>query len=160
MQTEPQEWAALFYLCGHFNRPDAQDPFVSALDDIRAVGASAQLSVAVYLDLESGARRFALRAGDTEPGVVEAIGAVNSGIPTPWSSFSSGRSMRARRAATSSSWRASGSWTTIRWSGGHRSTPAAPLPSATTVRPTMRSSCTSCRTCSAALSRRGRRAAW
>ena len=79
--SEPQEWAALFYLCGHFNRPDAQDPFVSALDDIRAVGASAQLSVAVYLDLESGARRYALRAGDTEPAVVEAIGAVNSGDP-------------------------------------------------------------------------------
>ncbi len=87
MTTEPQEWAAIFYLCGHFNRPDAQDPFVAALDDIRAAGASAQLSVAVYLDLESGARRFALRAGDTEPGVAEAMGAVNSGDPRTLEQF-------------------------------------------------------------------------
>ncbi len=85
--SEPQEWAAIFYLCGHFNRPDAQDPFVSALDDIKAVGASAQLSVAVYLDLESGARRFALRAGDTEPAVAEAIGAANSGDPDTLEQF-------------------------------------------------------------------------
>ncbi len=72
-----QEWAVLFYLCGHFNRPNARDPFVTALEELRAVGGSAGMSAAAYLDLESGARRIALRAG--EPVETEFIGAVNSG---------------------------------------------------------------------------------
>ncbi len=61
-----QEWAVLFYLCGHFNRPDERDPFVHALDEIRQLGATNEMSAAVYLDLESGAQRVAMRPG--EPG--------------------------------------------------------------------------------------------
>jgi hypothetical protein len=80
-----QEWAALFYLCGHFNREDAKDPFVAALEDIRSVGGSADMSAAVYLDLESGAQRIALRAG--EPTESEYIGAVNSGDPQTLEQF-------------------------------------------------------------------------
>jgi CHAT domain-containing protein len=72
-----QEWATLFYLCGHYNRPGEQDPFVSALNEIRAVGGSAAMSAAVYLDLESGAQRVALRAGEQVES--ESLGAVNSG---------------------------------------------------------------------------------
>ena len=80
-----QEWAALFYLCGHFNRPDELDPFVSALNEIRAVGGSTAMSAAVYLDLESGAQRIALRAG--EQAESESLGAVNSGDPETLEQF-------------------------------------------------------------------------
>ena len=75
----PQEWAALFYLCGHFNRSGEQGPFVAAIDEIRQVGGSAAMSAAVYLDLESGAQRIALRAGEAPES--ELLGAVNSGDP-------------------------------------------------------------------------------
>jgi hypothetical protein len=80
-----QEWATLFYLCGHFNRPGEQDPFVSALNEIRAVGGSPAMSAAVYLDLESGAQRIALRAG--EQAESESLGAVNSGDPETLEQF-------------------------------------------------------------------------
>jgi CHAT domain-containing protein/cysteine peptidase C11 family protein len=80
-----QEWAVLFYLCGHFNRPGERDPFLAALDDIRQVTATPQTSAAVYLDLESGARRMALRAGE-EP-ESEFVGAVNSGDPRTLEAF-------------------------------------------------------------------------
>ncbi|HEY5616858.1 MAG TPA: CHAT domain-containing protein [Vicinamibacterales bacterium] len=80
-----QEWAVLFYLCGHFNRPGERDPFVAALDEIRQVAATPQTSAAVYLDLESGARRMAMRPGE-EP-ESEAIGAVNSGDPRTLEAF-------------------------------------------------------------------------
>jgi hypothetical protein len=82
---EFQEWAALFYLCGHFNRPGEQDPFVSALNEIRAAGGSTAMSAAVYLDLESGAQRIALRAG--EQAESESLGAVNSGDPETLEQF-------------------------------------------------------------------------
>ena len=80
-----QEWAALFYLCGHFNRPGEHDPFVAALNEIRAVGGSTAMSAAVYLDLESGAQRIALRAG--EQAESESLGAVNSGDPETLEQF-------------------------------------------------------------------------
>jgi hypothetical protein len=80
-----QEWAALFYLCGHYNRPGEQDPFVAALNDIRAIGGSAAMSTAVYLDLESGAQRIALRRG--EQAESESLGAVNSGAPETLEQF-------------------------------------------------------------------------
>ena len=80
-----QEWAALFYLCGHFNRPGEHDPFVAALNEIRAVGGSAAMSAAVYLDLESGAQRIALRVG--EQAESESLGAVNSGDPETLEQF-------------------------------------------------------------------------
>ena len=80
-----QEWAALFYLCGHFNRPGEQDPFVATLNEIRAVGGSPAMSAAVYLDLESGAQRIALRAG--EQAESESLGAVNSGDPETLEQF-------------------------------------------------------------------------
>jgi CHAT domain-containing protein len=80
-----QEWAALFYLCGHFNRPGEHDPFVAALNEIHAVGASTAMSAAVYLDLESGAQRIALRAG--EQAESESLGAVNSGDPETLEQF-------------------------------------------------------------------------
>jgi hypothetical protein len=79
------EWAALFYLCGHFNRPDERDPFVAALDDLRGIGASGEMCAAAYLDLESGAHRVALRPG--EPVETEFIGAVNSGAPETLEQF-------------------------------------------------------------------------
>ena len=79
------EWGVLFYLCGHFNRPGDRDPFVAALEEIQHVAATPQTSVAVYLDLESGARRLALRAGD-EP-ESELVGAVNSGDPQTLEAF-------------------------------------------------------------------------
>src|SRR4029453_15904546 len=73
------EWAALFYLCGHFNRPGYKDAFVAALKELTEVGGSAAMSAAVYLDLESGAQRIALRAGEhTDP---EFLGTVHSGAP-------------------------------------------------------------------------------
>jgi len=80
-----QEWAALFYLCGHFNRPNEHDPFVAALNEIHAVGGSTAMSAAVYLDLESGAQRIALRAG--EQAESESLGAVNSGDPETLEQF-------------------------------------------------------------------------
>jgi hypothetical protein len=80
-----QEWAALFYLCGHFNRSGDPGPFVAALDEIRQVGGSAAMSAAVYLDLESGAQRIALRHG--EPAESEFLGAVNSGDPETLEQF-------------------------------------------------------------------------
>jgi hypothetical protein len=79
------EWATLFYLCGHFNRADEQDPFVAAFDEIRSVGPSASMSAAVYLDLESGAQRIALRQGETPE--VEQLGPVNSGDPQTLEQF-------------------------------------------------------------------------
>jgi hypothetical protein len=80
-----QEWAVLFYLCGHYNRADEQGPFVAALDDLREVGGSAAMSAAVYLDLESGARRIALRQGEAAES--EFLGAVNSGDPETLEQF-------------------------------------------------------------------------
>lgn len=80
-----QGWAVLFYLCGHFNRPGEQDPFVAALSEIQAVGGSAGMSAAVYLDLESGAQRIALRHG--EKAESESLGAVNSGDPETLEQF-------------------------------------------------------------------------
>ena len=74
-----QEWAVLFYLCGHFNRPGERDPFLAALDEIQQVTATPQTWAAVYLDLESGARRMALRAGEELES--EFVGAMNSGDP-------------------------------------------------------------------------------
>jgi hypothetical protein len=80
-----QEWAVLYYLCGHFNRLGERDPFVAALDEIQEVPATAEASAAVYLDLESGARRLALRAGEKPE--FEAVGAVNSGDPRTLEAF-------------------------------------------------------------------------
>jgi len=80
------EWAVLFYLCGHYNRPDLKDPFLTALDEIRKVGASGQVGIAAYLDLESGARRIAIRPGDAAQDS-EGIGAVNSGAPETLEQF-------------------------------------------------------------------------
>lgn len=80
-----QDWAVLFYLCGHFNRADTRDPLASALDELHAVGATAEVSAAVYLDLESGAQRFAVRPG--EPIEAEAIGPANSGDPDTLEQF-------------------------------------------------------------------------
>jgi CHAT domain-containing protein len=80
-----QEWAALFYLCGHFNRPGEHDPFVAALSEICAVGGSDAMSAAVYLDLESGAQRVALRRGERAES--ESLGAVNSGAPETLEQF-------------------------------------------------------------------------
>jgi hypothetical protein len=80
-----QEWTVLYYLCGHFNRPGERDPFVAALDEIQQVPATAQASAAVYLDLESGARRLALRAGEKPE--FESVGAVNSGDPRTLEAF-------------------------------------------------------------------------
>ena len=81
----PQEWAVLFYLCGHYNRPGEHDPFVAALDDLKQTGATAHVSAAIYLDLESGAQRIALRAG--EPADSELLGPVNSGDPRTLEAF-------------------------------------------------------------------------
>ena len=79
------EWAALFYLCGHFNRPGYKDAFVAALQELTQVGGSAAMSAAVYLDLESGAQRIALRQGErSEP---EFLGTVNSGDPDTLEQF-------------------------------------------------------------------------
>lgn len=73
------EWAALFYLCGHYDRADTRDPFLDALDDLRAVHGTAVMPAAVFLDLESGAQRVVLGTdGSVES---ELIGAVNSGDP-------------------------------------------------------------------------------
>ena len=80
-----QEWAILYYLCGHFNRPGERDPFVAALDEIQKVAATARASAAVYLDLESGARRLALRPGEIPE--FESVGAVNSGDPRTLEAF-------------------------------------------------------------------------
>ena len=77
-QSTP-EWAALFYLCGHYNRPGEKDSFVTALQELTELGGSPAMAVAVYLDLESGAQRIALRHGEhSEP---EFLGTVNSGDP-------------------------------------------------------------------------------
>jgi CHAT domain-containing protein len=81
----PQGWTVLFYLCGHFNRADARDEFVSALEEIRNIGATPDMSAAIYLDLESGAQRVALRHG--EPAESEVLGAVNSGDPGTLAQF-------------------------------------------------------------------------
>jgi hypothetical protein len=85
MTNGPEEWAALFYLCGHYDRPDEQDPFAAALDEIRAVIPTPAMSAAVYLDLETGAQRLSLRAG--EPADPEYLGAVNSGDPQTLEQF-------------------------------------------------------------------------
>lgn len=83
-QTTP-EWAALFYLCGHYNRPGEKDAFVAALEELTETGASPAMSVAAYLDLESGAQRIALRHGEhSEP---EFLGTVNSGDPETLEQF-------------------------------------------------------------------------
>ena len=84
-QPAIQEWAALFYLCGHFNRTGDQDPFVAALSEIQQVGGTMAMSAAVYLDLESGAQRVALRHG--EQAESEFLGAVNSGDPETLEQF-------------------------------------------------------------------------
>ena len=86
--TEPrdgQDWAVLFYLCGHFNRADEVDPFLTAFEEIRAAGVPPGIRAALYLDLESGARRVALHHG--EPADVEMLGASNSGDPETLDSF-------------------------------------------------------------------------
>jgi hypothetical protein len=90
MPTPPEhgglrESAILFYLCGHFDRPDDVDPFLAALEEIQQIGATPDASVAAYLDLESGARRIALRPGEASES--ESIGAVNSGDPRTLESF-------------------------------------------------------------------------
>jgi hypothetical protein len=72
-------------MCGHYDRPDDQDPFVSAFEEIRQVAPTSQMSAAVYLDLESGAQRMAVRAG--ESGEPEYLGAVNSGAPETLEQF-------------------------------------------------------------------------
>ena len=132
----------LFYLCGHFNRPGEQDPFVAALDDIRQVGGSAAMSAAVYLDLESGAQRIALRHG--EPAESEFLGAVNSGDPETLEQFLavgvrcvSGPPLRARDGGP----RHHG----CRFGGRPAAVRCRPRcsRSATTAPPTTRSSCTS-----------------
>lgn len=82
--TSP-EWAALFYLCGHYNRPGEKDAFVAALQELTETGGSPAMSVAAYLDLESGAQRIALRHGEhSEP---EFLGTVNSGDPETLEQF-------------------------------------------------------------------------
>ncbi|HET9702610.1 MAG TPA: CHAT domain-containing protein [Vicinamibacterales bacterium] len=81
----PQGWTVLFYLCGHFNRADARDEFVTALEEIGRIGATPEMSAAIYLDLESGAQRVALRHG--EPPESEMLGAVNSGDPGTLAQF-------------------------------------------------------------------------
>ena len=48
-------------------------------------GGSTAMSAAVYLDLESGAQRIALRAG--EQAESESLGAVNSGDPETLEQF-------------------------------------------------------------------------
>jgi len=90
MANEPdgnksEEWAALFYLCGHYDRPGEQDPFVAALEDLRKVPPTESMSTAVYLDLESGAQRIAIRAGEVAD--TEFLGAVNSGDPKTLEQF-------------------------------------------------------------------------
>ena len=80
-----EEWAALFYLCGHFNRADEKDPFLDALDEIRKVEPITTMATAVFLDLESGAQRIALRRGETTE--AEHLGAVNSGDPQTLEQF-------------------------------------------------------------------------
>jgi CHAT domain-containing protein len=88
MPDTPQpvgEWATLFYLCGHFDRPDAKDPFLGALEEIRQAGPTPAMSAAVYLDLESGAQRISLRAGERTE--TELMGAVNSGDPQTLEQF-------------------------------------------------------------------------
>src|SRR5690606_20897324 len=52
------------------------------------VAATPRMSSAIYLDLESGARRVAIRPG--EPPLSESIGAVNSGDPQTLEQFLSG----------------------------------------------------------------------
>ena len=90
MPPDPQaetlpEWAALFYLCGHYDRPGEKDAFVASLQELTQVGGSPAMSVAVYLDLESGAQRIALRHGEhSEP---EFLGTVNSGDPETLEQF-------------------------------------------------------------------------
>src|SRR5688572_9369912 len=84
-RPQVEEWATLFYLCGHFNRPDAKDPFLDALEEIRRAGPTAAMSAAVHLDLESGAQRIALRVG--EQAEAELMGAVNSGDPQTLEQF-------------------------------------------------------------------------
>ncbi|MEO7136027.1 MAG: clostripain-related cysteine peptidase, partial [Vicinamibacterales bacterium] len=75
----------MFYLCGHYNRPGEEDAFVAALQELKQVGGSPAMSVAVYLDLESGAQRIALRHGEhSEP---ELLGTVNSGDPETLEQF-------------------------------------------------------------------------
>ena len=37
--TSP-EWAALFYLCGHYNRSGEKDAFVAALQELTQIGGS------------------------------------------------------------------------------------------------------------------------
>jgi hypothetical protein len=83
--SSSRDWAVLYYLCGHYNRPGEQDPFVTALADIQAAGATPAMSAAVYLDLESGAQRVAMQPGE-EP-ESESIGAVNSGDPKTLEQF-------------------------------------------------------------------------
>jgi len=84
-QTPTPEWAALFYLCGHYDRPGEKDSFVAGLQELTQIGGSPAMSVAVYLDLESGAQRIALRHGEqSEP---ELLGTVNSGDPETLEQF-------------------------------------------------------------------------
>lgn len=85
LSATSKDWAVLFYLCGHFNRPGERDPFVTAIEEVRTIGASAGMSAAAYLDLESGAQRVALRPG--EPVETEFIGAANSGAPQTLEQF-------------------------------------------------------------------------
>src|SRR6478736_5357972 len=90
MPQDPQaetlpEWAALFVLGGHYDRPGEKDAFVASLQELTQVGGSPAMSVAVYLDLESGAQRIALRHGEhSEP---EFLGTVNSGDPETLEQF-------------------------------------------------------------------------
>ena len=99
------------------------------------------MSAAVYLDLESGAQRIALRTGETSE--AELIGAVNSGDPQTLEQFLlwAFDACPARRYILVMA--GLGIMDTDSVVGRRRSTPIACSPSATIARPTMRSSCTS-----------------
>src|SRR5262245_40664975 len=84
-EQSSQEWAVLYYLCGHFNRPGHLDPFVASLEEIRSARAPTERSAAVYLDRESGAQRIALRPGEAAD--AESLGAMNSGDPQTLEQF-------------------------------------------------------------------------
>ena len=84
-QAGVPDWAVLFYLCGHFHRPGEADPFLIAFEEIRSAGVPQGVAAAIYLDLETGARRMALHPG--QPADVEMLGASNSGDPETLESF-------------------------------------------------------------------------
>ena len=74
-----QEWAALFYLCGHFNRTGEQDPFVAALEEIRS--SRRERGDVGRRVSRPRVRRPAHRAAARRALGSEFLGAVNSGDP-------------------------------------------------------------------------------